>query len=146
MKFKVTPDFYFLLFAGLSLLLYFLSPTLVVSRYVWIGAIVIFIGISITTISNFTLLKNTTPVKPFETPTVLVTSGPFRLSRNPIYLGMTTILLGLAIYLGSLFSIIFSLAFAVIIDRKFIPLEERKLEELFGEKYQSYKKRVGRWL
>jgi protein-S-isoprenylcysteine O-methyltransferase Ste14 len=77
MKRKIMPPTYFMVLLVLSLLFYFV----------------------------FT--KSKTTVKPHEIPTSLEISGPFRISRHPMYLGMAAILLGVAIVLGSLLSFIF---------------------------------------
>lgn len=143
---KATPDIYFFLFIGLSLLFHNLCPILAIISYTWIGLVLIIIGIVIVALANSILLKKRTSVRPFDNPSSLVTSGPFRWSRNPIYLGMSFALLGIAIFLSSLVSFIFPLAFIIILDRSFIQNEESKLEELFGEEYLAYKRKVRRWL
>jgi protein-S-isoprenylcysteine O-methyltransferase Ste14 len=90
--------------------------------------------------------KHRTTVKPHEAPTALVTSGPFRRSRHPIYSGMFAILLGGAILLGSVVTFVFPVLFAILMEAIFIPLEERDLEEIFGERYLDYWKKVRRWI
>jgi protein-S-isoprenylcysteine O-methyltransferase Ste14 len=81
-----------------------------------------------------------------EEPTSLVTSGPFRFSRNPIYLGMASVLLGVAVLMGTLVTLAFPVIFVTLIEFFIIPGEERKLEKLFGEPYREYKKSVRRWI
>ena len=90
--------------------------------------------------------KSGTTIIPYEIPTSLVTSGPFRISRQPIYLGMTTILLGETILLGSFITFILPVIFAILMEIIFIPMEEKNLEIVFGEKYLDYKKKVRRWI
>lgn len=85
-------------------------------------------------------------VKPHEPPAELETSGPFRLSRHPMYLGMVLVLLGAAVLLGSLVTFIFPIAFVIAMNLMFIPLEEKNAEEIFGEKYLGYKRKVRRWV
>jgi len=99
------------------------------------GIILIIAGIIMTLITNSALLKNRTSIQPFETPDVLLTSGLFKLSRNPLYLGMAIAFAGVVITLGSLSPIIFPVIFVIIIDRVIIPFEENKLEMEFGDKY-----------
>ena len=79
-------------------------------------------------------------------PNFFVTSGPFKLSRHPMYLGMMSILLGVAIFLGSLITFSFPIIFIMIMEKRFIPLEEKNLEKKFGNQYVDYKKRVRRWI
>ena len=91
-------------------------------------------------------MKKKTSIKPFETPSAFITSGPFKLSRNPIYLGMTITLFGVETALGSLSPYIFPVIFVIIINGLIIPAEEKDLENKFGEKYLDYKTKVRRWI
>lgn len=90
--------------------------------------------------------KHGTTVKPHESPTALVTSGPFRLSRHPTYLGMCAILLRVAMLVGSHVTFVLPVVFMIPMEGIFIPLEERNLEEIFGERYVEYRKKVRRWM
>ena len=89
--------------------------------------------------------KNTT-IKPFEQSSYLVREGIFNYSRNPIYLGMLVVLIGLWIVLGSLSPGFIIPVFAVLIQEMFIKAEEQMLEAKFGEEYQEYKATVRRWI
>lgn len=142
------PDGYFIILLLLSILIHFIYPLVNIVPYPYnlIGVILIITGIVITLITNYILLKKKTSIKPFETPDVIITSGPFKLSRNPIYLGMTIALFGVETVLGSLSPCIFPLIFVIIINRLIIPVEEKDLENKFGEKYLDYKTKVRRWI
>jgi protein-S-isoprenylcysteine O-methyltransferase Ste14 len=74
-----------------------------------------------------------TTVKPFEESTALLTTGVFRITRNPIYPGYLLILLGVALIVGSVTPYAVLLVFAVLMDRVFIRVEEQMLEERFGQ-------------
>jgi protein-S-isoprenylcysteine O-methyltransferase Ste14 len=87
-----------------------------------------------------------TNIRPYLPSTALLLSGPYRFSRNPMYLGMAAILLGVAIYAGSLTPFIVIPAFMALIRERFILPEEAKLEAAFGAEYLAYKARVRRWL
>ena len=91
--------------------------------------------------------KRTTPnpMKP-EFTTGLVVSGMFRVSRNPMYLGMQIMLIGFAIYLGQLSPFLVLPAFYLVITEMQIKPEEEMLEQKFGEEYLAYKRKVRRWL
>jgi protein-S-isoprenylcysteine O-methyltransferase Ste14 len=119
----------------------FLSPPATYSGFFIIG-----FGLVMTFWSRSLFLKNATTLQPSEEPTLLVTSGPFRLSRNPIYLGMASVLLGVAVLQGTLFALAFPVIFVALIEFFIIPGEERKLEKIFGEPYREYKKSVRRWI
>jgi protein-S-isoprenylcysteine O-methyltransferase Ste14 len=83
---------------------------------------------------------------PMGTPTQLVTLGAYLWTRNPMYLGLFTALLGLAFYMGTLPFWLVPPAFFLIINRLHIPYEESRLTEIFGADYTRYRQRVGRWL
>ncbi len=87
-----------------------------------------------------------TPIKPFEPSTRLVTNGPYRFTRNPMYLGMVAILAGVGLLLGSLGPFLLIPAFVYVIQRHFITREEVVLEKTFGEEYLNFKRTVRRWI
>lgn len=87
-----------------------------------------------------------TTIKPFEQSSALVLRGPYRLSRNPIYLGMVSGLLGIAVLAGSLTPFLVVPCFAYFIDRRFVRVEESQLREIFGSEYDAYTAKVRRWL
>jgi protein-S-isoprenylcysteine O-methyltransferase Ste14 len=87
-----------------------------------------------------------TEVRPFREPAVLVTSGWYRYSRNPMYLGMVLTLAGVAVLLGTLSPWLVVGLFPVVMERQFIAGEERMLERRFGRAYAEYRSRVRRWL
>lgn len=87
-----------------------------------------------------------TPVDPYKSTTAIVTDGPYRLSRNPGYLGMALVSAGIVL-LGNAPWAFPTLAVAVVvIDRGVIAREERYLERRFGDEYLRYKARTRRWL
>ena len=85
---------------------------------------------------------------PYQTgaPSVLVESGPYRLSRNPMYLGLTAILLGIGLLVGTLPFLLVPLVFVLTVNLVHVPREERALEETIGEPYRQYRERVRRWI
>lgn len=76
----------------------------------------------------------------------LVTSGVYRFTRNPMYLGIIAMLLAVAILVGTFPFYLAAAAYFVVINNVFCPYEESKLTEAFGDTYASYKRRVRRWL
>ncbi len=92
-----------------------------------------------------TLWRAKTTVEPRRVPTRLVTAGPFRRSRNPLYLSQLLFLAGLGL-LGFPWLLPIAVPQAILLDRLVIPREERLLEACFGEAFGSYRKRVRRWL
>ena len=87
-----------------------------------------------------------THIRPFMPSSALVVAGPYKLTRNPMYLGMAGILLGAAVFMGSLTPFVVIPAFMALIAERFIIPEEAKLEAAFGRDYLDYKARVRRWL
>ena len=87
-----------------------------------------------------------TTIKPFQDPSALVTSGPYRYSRNPIYLGLVLALIGIGLLLGTLSPFVVVPVFICLIQQRFIQPEEAALEKTFGSAYGQYKRQVRRWL
>jgi protein-S-isoprenylcysteine O-methyltransferase Ste14 len=85
------------------------------------------------------------PIKPADA-SRLVTSGVYRLTRNPMYLSLVLYLLAWAAYLSSWLALLVLPLFAMYIQRFQITPEERALSSLFGPEYAAYKQRVRRWL
>jgi protein-S-isoprenylcysteine O-methyltransferase Ste14 len=78
--------------------------------------------------------------------TTIVETGPYRFTRNPIYLSMMLGLIGLAIALNSLWLLLTLIPFALVIRYGVIAREEAYLERKFGDVYSRYRARVRRWL
>ena len=76
----------------------------------------------------------------------LTTEGPFRYTRNPGYLSMAMIYVGIAVLRNSLWAILFLPVVLIVIQREVIGREERYLERTFGEEYLRYKAQVRRWV
>ena len=111
-----------------------------------LGLILILSGISLIFVSFRFMRKMKTTFIPDGTPEVLISSGPFKFSRNPIYLGMLTILVGAAFLMSSLSAIIIAFVFGIIINFTWIAHEEKKLHELFSEDWENYSSKVRRWI
>ena len=111
-----------------------------------LGVIFIVLGLLINFWTDSLFKKEKTTVKPNKIPRKLITEGPFRISRHPMYLGFVVLLLGIALVLGNIFSFIGPIMMFITLEKKFIPLEEKLMEKHFGKKYQEYKNQVRRWL
>jgi len=148
MKNKILPPKYFLLFLVLLIGLHFIFPVtkIIYAPYNWLALLFIIFGIVINLWADNMFKKAKTTVKPNKEPTALITSGPFCLTRHPMYLGMAAILLGASVFLGSLITLIFPIIFIFLMQIIFIPSEEKDLEAAFGQKYREYKKKVRCWI
>jgi protein-S-isoprenylcysteine O-methyltransferase Ste14 len=87
-----------------------------------------------------------TTENPFKPSTALVFDGPYRFTRNPMYLGMAAVYVGLAFVLGLMWALLFLPLVLIAVDRLVIAREEPYLERKFGEEYVAYKRRVRRWI
>jgi protein-S-isoprenylcysteine O-methyltransferase Ste14 len=87
-----------------------------------------------------------TPASPYKPVEHIVTEGPFRYSRNPGYLSMTMIYMGIASLANTLWAVLLLPVALLVIQRGVIEREERYLERKFGEEYLSYKTQVRRWI
>ena len=76
----------------------------------------------------------------------LVTRGPFRLTRNPMYLGLVLVSLGIAFYAGTLPFFAVPLLVFLVCNRAFIPFEEAKMQRQFDRQFADYTRRTRRWL
>jgi protein-S-isoprenylcysteine O-methyltransferase Ste14 len=86
-----------------------------------------------------------TAIRPTAQPTVLVEEGPYRFGRNPMYLGITLVLLGAAVALGVPTLALAAAAFALVVRRVHVPFEEARMQRTFGGWYSDYAARVRRW-
>ncbi|HEY7840769.1 MAG TPA: isoprenylcysteine carboxylmethyltransferase family protein [Gammaproteobacteria bacterium] len=112
----------------------------------WVGGVTILAGVGLAAWGATTFRRAGTPVRPFEEATALVTVGPFRWTRNPMYLGMLAVLAGTWLALGSLVPLFVLPAFYLLIRHWFIGHEEAAMAERFGERFGDYCRRVRRWV
>ncbi len=87
-----------------------------------------------------------TGVRPFTPSTALVATGPYQLTRNPMYLGMMLVLLGGFFLAGSIGSFLVIPVFFWWIHKRFVLPEEEHMSEHFGEDYEAFKQKTRRWL
>lgn len=87
-----------------------------------------------------------TNIEPWKPTTAIVSSGVFGFSRNPVYLAMTLLYLGVALLLDSIWILLLIIPVLFLITVGVILREEKYLTEKFGDEYLNYKKRVRRWL
>jgi protein-S-isoprenylcysteine O-methyltransferase Ste14 len=128
--------------------LHFLFPIgqIVSGPWRWIGLAPAAVGLAIGGSAASLFRKRKTTIKPGDVSTSLMTDGPFRFSRNPIYVGMVCLLAGVAIGLGTISPWLVIPFFVAAISLRIIPVEEAMLHEAFGESYREYQLRVRRWI
>jgi len=145
---RVLPPTYFLASLALMAALAFALPIASLLPWPWraFGVVPIAAGVWLNLAADRAFKERGTTVKPFERSSALVTDGAFRLTRNPMYLGMVVILIGVALIFGALTPFLAVAGFAAIIEIRFIPVEERMLAERFGDEWTAYRDRTRRWL
>jgi protein-S-isoprenylcysteine O-methyltransferase Ste14 len=112
----------------------------------WVGGIVFLAGLVLLIWAASTFRRAGTEVRTSQPTARIVTKGPYRYTRNPIYIGMFLGLIGLAIAFDSLWLIVVLVPFYLVIRYGVVACEEAYLERKFGDIYRAYKARVGRWL
>lgn len=89
--------------------------------------------------------RRTSPV-PGSRPNALVVDGPYRFSRNPMYVAAAMLLSSVTCFMGSLPFLIPPIGFILVMNFLYIPHEERRMAESFGDSYDAYRARVRRWI
>ncbi|MHC3747446.1 methyltransferase family protein [Stutzerimonas stutzeri] len=144
----LSPPLIYLLFLAAAWLLDAMLP-ITLPQTLWtryIGWGLIDAGVLLMLWAGLLMLWRKTTVNPYGKPAKLLEEGPFRFSRNPIYLADSLIYLGIALLWASLWPWLLFPAVIVTMQRGVIVHEERLLIQLFGDDYRAYCARVRRWL
>lgn len=145
---RMLPPAYLYAAIGLMILLHLAvpGPRLLAMPLALLGFLPLVLGVWINLLADRAFKQQGTTVKPFQESSALVTTGVFRLSRNPMYLGFVLGLIGIALLLGSLTPWIVIPVFAVVVDIVFIRVEEEMLRARFGQAFLEYKRATRRWV
>jgi protein-S-isoprenylcysteine O-methyltransferase Ste14 len=111
----------------------------------WFGLGLVLAGILPALLAVRQFVRAGTTLNPHGSARVLVTDGPYRLSRNPIYLGYVGTQIGLPLALGSLWGLVLAPALVLALQQLVIRPEESYLHNRFPDEYSAYRKRVSRW-
>ena len=109
------------------------------------GGIIIVIASLIAAWALLHFHRHDTDVRPDKPDSALITSGPYRFTRNPLYMVLTLAQLTAAVWLDNLWILLLVIVSVIVITRYAISREELYLEQLFGHEYLKYKQRVRRW-
>jgi protein-S-isoprenylcysteine O-methyltransferase Ste14 len=112
----------------------------------WVGGGVFVVGLALVLWAFVTFRKAGTRVETYRPTTTIVAKGPYRFTRNPIYIGMFLGQIGLAIGFDALWVLATLVPFYLVIRYGVIAREEAYLERKFGAVYLGYKSRIRRWL
>lgn len=141
----------------------FMSPPLMLAAFVGVGLLIDrgplatglamfaavalgLAGLALIAAALGLFFRSKTRPEPWRPASFLVAAGPYRYTRNPMYLGMTLVGLAVALAFASLPATLLTLLSALIVERAVISREEAYLSRRFGEDYQAYCKQVRRWL
>ena len=145
---RLSPLAYLLIAILLTVALHLLLPFRELIPFPWrlVGLLPILLGIILNVLADRSLKRHETTVKPFAVSRTLVTEGVYRVTRHPMYLGMVLIIAGIAALLGSLAAWLILPLLAVLLDARFVRIEESMLAETFGEAYRRYRQQARRWI
>jgi len=146
---RMPPPLLYIVFLVIGIALSAVYPIHLLPRPIaWIaGAVILAAGIALGPVWGIrTMQRAKTTVRPDRAATTLLTDGPFRYSRNPLYVSLTLMYAGIAIIANSLWALILIIPPVAVISLFVIPREEAHLERTFGEAYERYRARVRRWL
>jgi len=110
------------------------------------GAALFALGFGIMIRAWWLFQQHETAICPTATTTTFIVEDIYRLTRNPMYLGMVLMLTGIALLVGSWPYYVVAILYAVILDHVFCRFEERKLLAQYGREYADYAVRVRRWI
>ena len=146
---QLLPPILFLIFViSMSLICWWLgSPHHMLYPYNLAGLVGIGVGLLLAMSGKRLFKKRNTNIMTFDEPTLLVTEGVYKYTRNPMYLGFVVSLLGFAILTGAAnSSFLLTVIFVLVTDRWYIKFEEQMMRDKFGQDYEDYCRKVRRWI
>ena len=147
MNTKIHPPLLAVALILITLILHFVLPEeRLVGWHHVIGLLLVAVGAGLSSFAAAIFQARDTTRNPYGDPATFVVQAPYTWTRNPMYLGITTALFGLAIFFGSIVMLLAPIAFFIVIDRMVIPREEETMERLFSQQYVDYKNQVRRWV
>jgi protein-S-isoprenylcysteine O-methyltransferase Ste14 len=145
---RVPPPLIYVALFGLGLLLHQIVPLAFlpvvparVAALLLLGASVLLVGWS-----NLLFRRAHTSLVPIKPTTALVVTGLYRLTRNPMYLGLLCLYIAVALWFGVIWALVFVPLVVLAVQRLAITKEERYLEQKFGDAYRQYRAQVRRWI
>ena len=123
-----------------------ISSTLILAITRVLGAVLLVVGVVIIVWAQLIFHKEHTTTDPTQTSLKLITWGPYRFTRNPMYLGLFLTFIGIDGILTFVWSLILLLPVLYYVNWIVIPVEEKQLKKTFGKTYEDYCKKVRRWI
>jgi protein-S-isoprenylcysteine O-methyltransferase Ste14 len=145
---RVNPPHWLLLFLGIEAALnrWLPGPRIIPAEVRLAGWVLAALGIGLVLWAARGFSRADTGIVPFSPSTNLLVAGPYRFSRNPIYLGMVIFLIGIALVMGAATAFLAPVGFGIVIHYRFVKPEEAHMERTFGQGYLDFKSRVRRWI
>jgi protein-S-isoprenylcysteine O-methyltransferase Ste14 len=112
----------------------------------WLGPIALLVGVALVAVGRKTMIRHGTNVNPTLPTITIVDRGPFRFTRNPLYVGLTLIYIGLSLLFNTWWSLFLLVPVWLVMHFAVVRREEAYLETKFGESYLNYRRRVRRYL
>jgi protein-S-isoprenylcysteine O-methyltransferase Ste14 len=143
----ILPPLLYAMALGVGFLLQWIAPRAILTssaRY-WVGGVVLACGVVLAVWGRRVMERAGTNVNPALPTTALVVTGPFRFSRNPLYVALTLIYVGLALLANALWGLALILPVLLVLHHGVVRREERYLEAKFGDAYRAYRARVRRY-
>jgi protein-S-isoprenylcysteine O-methyltransferase Ste14 len=142
------PPLIFVTVLAIGVAAHFLFPAPLSPYMPWriLGAALALTAGTIALSARAQMVKAGTNIRPSLPATAIVTGGPYRFTRNPMYLALCTLNLAIGLMLCDLILVLLTLALAAVLQSGVIVREERYLEAKFGEVYTNYRRQVRRWL
>jgi protein-S-isoprenylcysteine O-methyltransferase Ste14 len=144
----VPPPLLYAVPLAVGLLLHWAYPIALMPRGVAVplGVLLVVLSLALLASAMISFRRARTSPVPIKPTTAIVETGPYRFTRNPMYVGLAALYLGVTLWVDSLWPILFLPIALFMIQRFVIAREERYLEAKFGDQYRGYKARVRRWL
>ena len=145
---RVPPPLIYVVIFGLGLLLHQIAPLAVLPALPARAAALVFLGVGVVLLvwSNVLFRREHTSLVPIKPSTALVVRGAYRLTRNPMYLGLLCVYIAAALWFGVLWALLLAPLVVLAVQRMVIAKEERYLEHKFGDSYRQYREQVRRWI
>ena len=145
---RVPPPLIYVVLFGFGLLLHQIAPLTIPPMIPARIAALIFLGggVLLAIWSNLLFRRAHTSLVPIKPTTALVVTGPYRLTRNPMYLGLLCVYIAVALWLGLVWALILVPLVVLAVQRLAIAKEERYLAQKFGNTYRQYRAHVRRWI
>jgi protein-S-isoprenylcysteine O-methyltransferase Ste14 len=142
------PPLLMLLALVAALALHYFLPLPIATRAlaVALGAAFSVFGIGIAAWGRITLVKGGTNVNPYKPTTSIISGGPFAFTRNPLYVGLQSLFIGLSLLVGTWWGLVLFVPAFLVLHYGVVLREEAYLERKFGQVYLSYKSKTRRWL